>query len=245
MVKSSVLVALGVLFCTAMVLVGCNGGSTPAPTGNALPLGNARKYQAGDQWQYALTGTFVSGAGTAQITPATATLSFDNTATAIGGVADARKLTLTAPVSRPGHSETNVYTILFKQTANGTFQIYGLSPADGAPAGAVTTGGGVISGPDADLFATLAGWNANATIDSYGDFTITTTKAGVEDVTVGGKTYQCYKVTGNKSFGGFASTFTVWINSQCGAFVKMTTSYTDVLGTTNLTYQMTSNTVGL
>jgi hypothetical protein len=242
-------VFMGTILLTALLgvmLAGCNGGSTPAPAGNALPLGNARAYVAGDQWQYALTGTFVSGAGSTAITPATATLAFDNTATAIGGVTDARKLTLTVPVVRPGHSETNVYTIAFKQTANGTINIYGISPADGAPMGAVTTGGGVMNGPDADQFATLPGWNANATIDGgYGDFTIATTKAGVEEVTVGGKTYQCFKVTGNKSFGGFASTFTVWINSQCGAFVKMTTSYTDVLGTTNLSYEMTSNTVGL
>ena len=86
----------------------------------------------------------------------------------------------------------------------------------------------------------LQGWGAHVTMDQYGAFNIDTENDGTENVTVGGTTYACQKVSGTKSLGGFSSTFTAWLNLQTGSFVKMQNSYTDVLGTTAMTYELQS-----
>jgi hypothetical protein len=212
---------------------------------NALQLGTMRLYKSGDQWKYALTGTYVDSTGTVPVTPGTATLNFSDTPTAIGPVTDAWTLTLTVPVSYPGYSATEVMSFAFKQLANGTMNIYGIAP-NGSPMEAVTSAPLYIPGPDASALNTVCTWNQTATIAFLGLFTINTTNQGSENVTVGGKTYQCYKITGNKVVGGFPSTFTAWINPQTGAFVKMETSYAGLSSSTvNLTYEMQSNTIGL
>lgn len=241
MMRIGPVAALAVLLLgTVVVVVGCNGTEDNGGGGEAsVPLGTAREYTAGDTWDYQLTGTFVaSGGGTTPVTPTTATLGFAGTST----IAGSAMLALNVPVAHGAVDDLYVYSVAFTQDpTTHTLTLTGLSPMDGNPAAFDTP----LVGPNAAALGGVGAWSGATNVAGFGAFEIDTTKEATENVTVGGETFECYRVTGSKSLDGFPSTFTVWINPQLGAFAKMTTSYTDLLGTTNLTYELSNTTVPL
>jgi hypothetical protein len=194
-----------------------------------------RQYTGGETWTYNVTGTFSPTAGGVQtITPATANLGYGAAASTVGTVNNCHLMTLTVPIAFLGHNETSTYVVALAQAAEGTLTLAGLDP-NASTIGALDT---PLVGPLPTNFASTANWNGSSNVNLYGAFTVNTTNTGIENVTVGGKTFECHKVTGTKSLGGFNSTFTVWLNATLGSFAKMTTSYTDTTGTTNLTYEL-------
>ena len=116
----------------------------------------------------------------------------------------------------------------------------GCDTFDGINIGAVQDAPGYVAAPPASDIGPLRGWNASAAIDQYGELNIDVDNDGPENVRVGGTTYACLKVTGTKDLGGYGSEFTAWLNPQTGSFVRMINTYTDVSGTTSMTYDLQS-----
>lgn len=241
--KSSAGWAVAALLSLAVLtIVGCNGptyiggGGNGGGGGNAdVQLGTMRQYTGGEAWNYNLTGTFVlAGGGTTAITPAQAQLTYSANDVVVGAVTGCHLLTLTVPVTIGAESHTETFVVALKQEADGTLRLVGFDPN----AGAVSALASPIDGPAAGAFATTANWGGTRASDMYGEFQINCTNNGTENVVAGGHTYVCHKVTGTKVVGGFQSNFTIWINPQLGAFPRMACSYTDVLGTTTLQYDL-------
>lgn len=244
-----VLVVLAML----LALPGCDSGLVGAGGGGGnngggggggatVPMGNMRMYNGNDTWNYRLTGNLVQTVGgTVGITPATAVLRYASTDSVVGGQT-VRELRLEVPVAYPGHNEVYVYVLALLQAADGRLTLHGIQPAEGTPMGVLAN---PIVAPAPANMGTITNWSDQSQVDGYGDFSIQTTRTGTEVITAGGHSFETYRVEGSKSFGGFPSQFTLWINRHLGSFVRMTTSYVDMGGTLNLTYDLQSTSFNL
>jgi hypothetical protein len=223
-------------------LIGCNGSDSSGGGGNAIPLGTWRQYAGGETWTYRVTGTVVTGTGTLTVTPSTGTLQAAQNTTTVGTVTGARALALTVPVAFPGQSYTQVDSMAITLDANGTITIVGVSPMGVDPLPMTPA----IVGPDARTLSTNGAWpGGTGAVPNLGDFVVSANKQGVENVTVGGRTWQGVKFAGTDVLNGFPCNFTMWLNPHLGAFAKMMTNFTDTIGTTNLTYELQSTNFSL
>ncbi len=217
---------------------GDNGDGDNGGGGADVALGTMRVVQPGDTWNYALTGTFVADAGgVTPITPGDASLVYSQNTIALDGVQDAHKLTFEGPIQHATADYVEHIALVFTQAADGMVTFYGLTPSDQFGPEAFDT---PIPLPDITNLNAAADMDVTRTMPSLGDFDLTTSFVGVENVTVGGVTYECFRVDGHPDLGGYGYDFTMWINPQTGGMVRWTSSHPDYLGTSNVTLELQS-----
>lgn len=237
-----VLVAVSLL-CLTGLLTGCSDDDSDN-SGTETPLGAMRSYQTGDTWTYNVSGTYVPNSGPSQaINTATATLVYDQQVVPAAKQTAVETLTLSVPITHGTYEENAVYTIGFNQAGNGTMSLVGLNTAN--VVSVIDEFDSAIAGPPGDNLAGTNSWSGSANCPTFGAFSISTTKDATTSVSTPAGDFQSYEASGTKSLGGFASSFTAWVNPQLGSFARMETSYEDTLGTTNLTYVLASTTVDL
>jgi hypothetical protein len=227
---------LVVLLCVSVLvlLIGCGGSDDEEEGGDVVPLGTMRHYVGGEQWQYNVTGTFVSGTGlTTALTPAVATLTYSADTTTVGGTVS-HTMTLTIPLAYPGYNETETFKIALTQDVDGNLALTGID----ANANLLEPLIEPFALPGPSSFG--HDWSSAADVTAYGLLEATTKYKGTENVPTGGRTYECYKYEGTKALAGFETTLNAWLNPQVGSFVKLNHIYPDSGGTLNATLSLTS-----
>jgi hypothetical protein len=230
---------------------GANGGNNnpPPANGNAIALGQMRQLQDGDSWTYQVTGTFVPNGGAASpLTPADAVVTYTLPAAVTGveasQVPDAANWSGEVPLSYNGTNEMHENVAAVSQGADGQLFLEGYSPAPGLlPVAPVV--GDPLAGPDPANLGTINQWGVAGEVDGFGEITVDFTKTGEENVTVPAGTFSTIHGTGQKSLGGYATDYEVWVNPQLGCYVKMTTAWDMGTGELTLTHELKDTNVPL
>lgn len=173
-----------------------------------------RQAQAGDEWEYIVTGSVSDGTSISEVTGTyTETISADTVITPLGETASV--VLESAMLSYSG----GIYPIANRryvtQDANGTMWTYGgkrggttywvVSPSEGRYVGVVSP---MLQG---------ATWQEDVLHNDGTTFDITYTASGREVVTVAAGAFECRKVTGNGPFAGLPANVKEWWAPQIGA----------------------------
>jgi hypothetical protein len=228
------------VLAAAAMIAGCESSDDDGEgNGDVVQLGDQRQIEPGDTWTYSVSGTGVApNGGVVSLTPGNGTWTYSTGTIDLPGHPGLHTLTLTWPVAFTGVQYTETLTFAFGQGEDGAFSLYGLSPGEGVEIGAVTSNGGVMPWPLFTNVPGLGSWQGSAEIDGCGTLGIDIEHDTVEDVTVGGRTYRCYRWDVVLDL-GLEVPMTFWYNPQVGC-VKLTESYPDQYGTTNVTLELQS-----
>ena len=191
-----------------------------------------RQGQAGDEWEYTVTGSVSDGTSISEVTGTyTETISADTVITPLGETA--RVVLESAVLSYSGGIHIVANSRYVTQDANGTMWAYGgkrggttywvVSPSEGRYVGVVSP---MLQG---------ATWQEDVLHSDSTTFDIMYTASGREVITVPAGAFDCCRVTGNGPFAGLPAVVKEWWAPQIGAPARSEVVFTD----SSLTFMLT------
>lgn len=218
-----------------LLSAGGQGGGPPAPGpgGADVPLGPIRTLQAGDTWNYAVTGVLTPNGGAPQaLAPANGRWSWSTNAITFNGVDDVWVLNLAWPVNHPAGAYNEDWRMAIKQMPDGTLRLYGLGGGGGDPVPFVNPPYVELLRPE--TVAVGQRWTMEADPGTPNAISADFLSEGTEVIDAGGTTYECYRFSGVWGLGNFPINVKIWINPSVG-IVRVTFTYDEFQGTTELT----------
>lgn len=200
------------------LLAGCGGGGGGT---SSIPLdGTVRQMQAGDQWEYTITGTASDGIETVAVTgTAEEVWSAQTVQTPGGATAHVQLSNMTLTIE--GRSATFWSREYMSQDANGTLWEYGREDSD---SGGVYWIVSPTSGKACVVPSPLAlgsSWGDSITYSNFESEDSAFAVVKTETVRVPAGSFDTFKITGNGRVSGIPATITVWFAPQIGSFVQM------------------------
>ncbi len=212
-----ILLAVGV-----WALSGCGSTSSSSSTNPGGSVGAWRNFESGERWNYTLTGRVnnnpIAGMATARAGQVT-----------VGGTVH-RFWQLQTPTTSATEGER--WTMFYRQDANGDFFITGLDttvgPFNENPVfDPVTSGSGSVLVGNVNQLDNRETYQFSGTATEHQGFGGNFIRTGRNDLTIGGRTYKCYRYTGSmwvyrtQGDPGYSINLVLWLCPEIGGFARV------------------------
>jgi hypothetical protein len=201
-----------------VMLSGCGGGGGGGGGSSVIPLENTvRQMQAGDQWQYAVSGTI---ANSTQAVPVTGTFTMIASSDTVMTPGNVTARVVLRNWTLAGNSQNFVFVdrVYVTQDALGTILDYGGFEDSAEYWITAPTSGHIVSIPSPMSIGTS--WSANVTESNGDTYNEAYTVVGTQTISVPAGRFETYKTSGNGVFSGYPAITTDWYAPQIGSQVR-------------------------